>query len=206
MMMRFRPNCLPAMARPRQCRGSQPAIWFSPCASVFLGCLVALGCLACSVTAAYADGGTVRLSETVGGYRVSAFTAPVPLRAGPVDVSVLVQDAATGQPLSEARVWVALTSGERYPATPESATNKLFHAAQFELPAAGRYVMEVEVEGLHGPARTRFEVEASEPLPRWAELWLWIALPVVPVGLFAVHQLLVRRPRFSPRDYPSGRG
>ena len=45
----------------------------------------------------WADGGTVRLSEEQGRYRITVFTAPAPLRAGPVDVSVLVQEAATGE-------------------------------------------------------------------------------------------------------------
>jgi hypothetical protein len=45
-----------------------------------------------------ADGGAMRLSERAGGYRVTVFTDPTPLRAGPVDVSVFVQDADTGEP------------------------------------------------------------------------------------------------------------
>ena len=48
--------------------------------------------------AAWGDGGTVRLSRCEGDYRISVFTAPTPFRAGPVDISVLVQDAATGEP------------------------------------------------------------------------------------------------------------
>src|SRR5262249_156491 len=55
---------------------------------------------------ARADGGTVRLSQRAGGYQVTVFTEPTPLRAGPVDVSVLVQDAATGQALPGAQVTV----------------------------------------------------------------------------------------------------
>ena len=51
-----------------------------------------------------ADGGTVRLSQRQGGYRITVFTAPTPFRAGPVDISVLVQDAATGQPVPEAHI------------------------------------------------------------------------------------------------------
>ena len=47
--------------------------------------------------AARGDGGTVRLSRCEGGYRITVFTAPTPFRAGPVDISVLVQDAATGE-------------------------------------------------------------------------------------------------------------
>src|SRR5215469_9783232 len=81
-----------------------------------------------------ADGGAVRLREQAGAYQVTVFTSPTPFRAGPVDVSVLVQDAATGECVPEARVSVRLTArgtGDmlEYPATREAATNKLFHAA-----------------------------------------------------------------------------
>src|SRR6516225_10944715 len=110
---------------------------------------------------ARADGGTVRLREQAGVYQVAVFTLPTPFRAGPVDVSVLVLDAATGEYVPEARVSVRLTArgtGEvlEYPATTEAATNGLFRAAVFELPDAGWWDVEVIVEGPHGQARLRF--------------------------------------------------
>ena len=52
------------------------------------------------------DGGTVRISERAGPYRVTVFTSPSPLRAGPVDVSVLVQDGETGELATDVRVTV----------------------------------------------------------------------------------------------------
>ena len=147
---------------------------------------------------ARADGGTIRLRQRAGGYQVAVFTSPTPVRAGPVDVSVLVQDAATGECVPEARVTVRLTArgtGDvlEYPATTEAATNRLFHAAVFELPKPGWWEVEVAVEGPHGPAVLRFEVEADEPLPRWLELWPWFTWPALVIALFGVHQLLVKR-------------
>ena len=68
------------------------------CGSFKIG--LALGWLlvgACG-EAARGDGGTVRLSRCEGGLRITVFTAPTPFRAGPVDISVLVQDAVTGEP------------------------------------------------------------------------------------------------------------
>src|SRR6516162_2912160 len=83
---------------------------------------------------ARADGGAVRLRERAGGYQVTVFTAPTPFRAGPVDVSVLVLDAATGEYVPGARVTVRLTArgtGDvlECPATAAAATNKLLRAA-----------------------------------------------------------------------------
>src|SRR5262249_21986920 len=115
--------------------------------------LTALLALATWPPAARADGGTLRLWERAGNYQVSVFTAPAPFRAGPVDVSVFVQDAATGRHVPEARVSVRLTARTGpgltldYEATPGAATNKLFHAAHFDLPAPGRWGVEVRVEG-----------------------------------------------------------
>ena len=54
--------------------------------------------------AAEADGGTVRHSERRGDRSITVFTSPTPLRAGLVDVSVLVLDANTGTPLVDVPV------------------------------------------------------------------------------------------------------
>ena len=116
---------------------------------------------------ARADGGAVRLRQSTGGYQIAVFTSPTPFRAGPVDVSVLVQDAATEECMPEAQVTVCLKAPGagtlECPATTEAATNRLFHAAVFELPEPGWWDVEVAVEGPHGPALIRFGVEADGP-------------------------------------------
>ena len=144
------------------------------------------------------DGGTLRLRERAGNYNIAVFTSPALFRAGPVDVSVLVQDSETGAQLPKAQVTVRLVEQAdpwtrlEYPATLETATNKLFHAAEFELPRPGRWEVEVETDGPSGRAVVRFEVEAAEAIPRWREVWPWIAWPAGAVLLFAIHQMLVR--------------
>jgi hypothetical protein len=145
-----------------------------------------------------ADGGALRLRERAGNYQIAVFTSPTPFRAGLVDVSVLVQDAATGECVPEARVTVRLAargSGHvlEYPATAAAATNRLFHAAVFQLPEPGWWDVEVAAEGPHGPARVRFGVQAAEPQPRWLDLWPWFGWPAFAVALFGLHQVLVRR-------------
>jgi hypothetical protein len=153
--------------------------------------------LATSCAPALADGGSVLLSEKTGDYRVTVFGSPLPFRAGPVDIGVLVQDAITGQPLLRARVTVRMTKiGElalEYPATQDVATNKLLHAAQFELPAPGRWHLEVRVEGLQESAVVACEVEALDRLPRWHSLWPWLGWPILVIALFSIHKLLARR-------------
>src|SRR5882757_1853251 len=70
-----------------------------------ISCLLSLG-LCCAV--ALADGGRVVLIERQGSYRISVFTSPDPLRAGPIDISVLLQDAETGNAITNAQVNVSL--------------------------------------------------------------------------------------------------
>ncbi len=146
-----------------------------------------------------ADGGAVRLSEQQGNYRITVFTTPTPVRAGPVDVSVLVQDAATGEPAPDVRVDIQATQRDapavtiRHPATTDAATNKLYHAATFDLPEPGWYALEVSVVGARGEAQVRLELEAADPPPPWRGLWPWVGWPVLAILLFSVHQYLVRR-------------
>jgi hypothetical protein len=114
-----------------------------------------------------------------------------------VDISVLIQDAVTGQPVGHAMAAVRMTQiGQpalEYPATQDVATNKLLYAAEFELPAPGRWKLEVQVEGLRGSAVVVCQVEAAERLPRWHSLWPWIGLPILAIVLFGFHESLARR-------------
>src|SRR5262249_57975638 len=116
-----------------------------------------------------------------------------------------VREAPAGGavPGARFRVWVGQPAGGRGavapPATTEAATNKLLHAAVFELAEPGWWELEVVVQGPRGPGRVRCAVEAAEPWPRWLVLWPWVAWPVLMILLFGVHQFLVRRRSRPPQ-------
>ncbi len=198
--MRFirQERALPANDAPKGPPQISPGRGRGSTGGVTLGWLI----LATACPPVCADGGSLRLSEVRGGYRISVFTAPVPFRKGPVDISVLVQDPGTGELIASTRVTVRMRKPGQavleYPATAAAATNKLLRAAQFELPAPGQWELEVQVEGPHGPAAIGGEVEAAAALPRWRALWLWIGWPAVAVALFVIHQVLVRRKGKAP--------
>lgn len=147
----------------------------------------------------WADGGIPLTMREVDGYRIAVFAEPAPLRAGPVDISVMVQDAETGLHLADAAIDVKVQSvgpvvvRRSAAATEEAATNKLFKAALLELPFAGRWQVYVTVMGRHGTAKVTAEMEVGKALPRWQRMWAWFTWPAIPIGLFLLHQWLVAR-------------
>ena len=81
----------------------------------------------------------------------------------------------------------------------EAAINKLYHAATFDLPEPGWYVLEVFVAGARGEVGVHIELEAADPLPACLALWPWVAWPIFVILLFGIHQVLVRRQPYGPR-------
>jgi hypothetical protein len=152
----------------------------------------------------WADGGTIRLSEQRGEYRITVFTTPALVRAGPVDISVLVQDAATGElaPAVQATISAKCLGAHgttlRQVATTEAATNKLYRAAIFDLPEAGLWEVNVAITGDLGKAEVSFGLDAAPPLPRWLVMWPWFTWPALVILLFGIHLLLARSKSRGP--------
>jgi hypothetical protein len=186
-----------------QCRLSEIVACLSPRAVWLATVLTGVVHLAGAV--AWADGGTVVLAERVGDYQITVLGSPAPLHVGAADLSVLVQDAATGQPVDGLSVTLCLVpegglpaDGLRLEATRAAATNKLFYATQFELPTAGRWTLTAVVGPRGGEttepnaaATIEGPLEVAGPPPRWVELWPWIGWPAVAVALFALREKLV---------------
>jgi hypothetical protein len=148
---------------------------------------------------ALGDGGTLRFSGRRGDLLVTVFTAPGSLRAGPIDLSVLVQNAKTGRPITDLsidvhvqRIGYARTT-IRAPATQGAATNKLLRAARLDVPESGRWHFDVSVQSVDRSQPIGFDAEVSESAPLLLQLCLWIGWPLLPIGLFGVHQLRMRR-------------
>lgn len=161
-------------------------------------------CCAFPLTAR-ADGGTVRLMEVAGDWRITAFTSPTPLVAGPIDVSVMVQNAETGEVLTPGpQVQVTALPLERRgppltaPAISEAATNKLLQAAHLELPYEGKWQFTIEVTRPdQSAARLRFDAEAAPLPPRWFTLWPWFCWPAGAILLYALHRQFTKPRRGS---------
>ncbi len=165
-----------------------------------IGVLAGWLVLGAGVPRVSADGGMVRASERRGDHLITAFTASTPLPSGLVDVSVLIQDAQSGKPVSGVPVRVRARRLDRSqaqidtPATTEAATNKLFQAAALNL-AAGRWHVDIVVDESRQAAPIGFDIEVAEALAPWAQTGLWIGWPAVVILFFVVHQLLAARRR-----------
>jgi len=150
-----------------------------------------------------ADGGVVRAREVSGPFVLTVFTTPTPLRTGPADVSVMVQDRDTLEPVLDARVVVTLTATEgggaptTASATRARAANKLLYAASVVLPRVGEWRLRAAVErrGQHAEIECAAPVEAG-PL-QVLVFWPWLVFPFVAVALAVLNRHLARgrRPR-----------
>lgn len=153
---------------------------------------------------AQADGGFVELHQEAGPFVVTVFSAPGPLRAGPVDISVLVQDRASGQPVLGEEVFVrlkslgAITLVER--ATREAAQNKLLYSALINLPEPGQWELEVTINQGKETASVLGQVSAAPPTPFLLSYWRSLLLPSIVIVMFALNQLLKRRSAHREND------
>lgn len=134
---------------------------------------------------------------------VTAFSAPVPLRAGVADLSVMVQDGQEDI-VPDADVTIRLSKrGEEdivAKANTAQATNKLLHAAQVTIPSAGQWRMAVLVtRGGHTGSATRTIVVLPEEAPLFT---YWVYFAIVPLGvvLFVMNQWLKGKQK-SPGGY-----
>jgi hypothetical protein len=163
-------------------------------------------CVVCFCAEARGDGGTLQMSQRCGDLQVSVFTAPAMPRVGPLDVSVLVQDAETQTIRDDVTVQVRLEHADaaaiplQETATTASATNRLFKAAQFDLTTAGAWHVIVSMPEANSEP-LRFDLEISPPLPPWLQLAPWIGWPFGLAILFLIHQRLAASQ--STRHAPS---
>lgn len=165
--------------------------WLSICVFPALG--VWLLCTSQSL----ADGGKVQFSQVADPYRITVFTSPTPLRAGPVDISVLVQRADTGEVVPDAIIDVELQCADtsqtiRQRATAAASTNKLLQSATVALPLAARYQVSITVQGTSN-VNAEFEMTAYESTENRLTVVTCLAIPLVVIALFLLRENLAAR-------------
>jgi hypothetical protein len=155
----------------------------------------------------FADGGIVQFQKQAGPFFITLFSAPVPLRVGVADLSVMVQKIEDRSPVLDCDVVLQLSHpGERdirLAATRAQATNKLLYAGQPALRRPGKWHVDVEIKARGDTVRVAGDmIVLPEEAPLIAH-WPYFALLPVAVALFALNQWLKARRRFrNPRARP----
>jgi hypothetical protein len=146
-----------------------------------------------------ADGGVVQFRKQAGPFAITLFSSTSPLRAGPVDLSVLVESSRNSTPILDASVSLQLQDGKgeqiSVAATHAQATNKLLYAALPDIPDAGTW--DVEITVAHDADRSTVAGNIRVIAARSAVMEYWPYFAVVPVfiGLFMLNQHLKAKQR-----------
>jgi hypothetical protein len=157
-----------------------------------LRCACALAILA---TPLFADGGEVLSRQESGPFVITVFAAPVPLRAGPLDLSVLVQTRNALEPVLNGEVSIRLDGASEIQVTASrsKAQNKLLYAAALEIPQPGEWKYTVSVQSVVGNAAISGGFQAGQLPPPLASYGFYLAIPLVLIAIFVLHQWLSRR-------------
>ena len=152
----------------------------------------------------FADGGAVLSRQEAGPFLITVFAAPVPLRAGPIDLTVLVQARDSLQPVLDADVSIHLNGPSEMAASASrsKAQNKLLYAATLNLPQAGQWEYAVSVHNGAGRATISGAIQAGPPAPPLASYAFYLAIPPLMIAIFALHQWLSRRDARRVRSAP----
>jgi hypothetical protein len=163
--------------------------------------LVAVFCLA--ARAVFADGGIVQFQKQAGPFLTTVFSAPVPLRVGIADLSVLVQKTADRTPVLNCDVLLQLShQGERdiqVAATRAQASNKLLYAAHPVLQRAGKWHLTVEIKATSDTVRVAGDMLVAPQEPPLIAHWPYFAVLPLAIGLFALNQWLKGKRKIRPR-------
>lgn len=175
--------------------------------------------LGACATIARADGGSVQLQSAAGPFQITVFSEPAVIRAGLVDLSVLVQASPRGEPVLDADVTLGLspldnTQVGQQPAwappacindvNPEltqiranrsQGPNLLLYSTLVRIPTQGRWQLSVLVrsENMAGMAQSVLNVEP--PAAPWMNYWHLFAFPLAVVIGFLLRQKVLRKPR-----------
>ncbi len=155
--------------------------------------------ICCSYDRAQADGGRLVRVERTQGWIVSIFVAPDPPRMGPIDVSVLIQEEASGTVVANAEIAVAFTFQSdpsialSAPASRERATNKLLQSALLVAPSAGDWQGTIHCSVGSEQAEIPFALQVEAAPPAWANVAPWFLWPLAAAAVFVAHRTLGRR-------------
>ena len=153
-------------------------------------------CLPALVRVARADGGVVMCQRTSAAFTITLFSSETPLRPGPADLSVLLEQPDGRSPILDAQVFIELEHEAgmiiRAEATRSQARNKLLYCSLINLPAAGHWKIRLDISRSNTRAEMLSDLVVAAPQPVFLSHWELIAVPPV-IILFILNQWLRRR-------------
>src|SRR6266850_4776197 len=156
-------------------------------------------CVPGLVRVARADGGVVMCQRTSAPFIITLFSTETPLRPGPADLSVLLEQPDGRSPILDAKVFIELEHEAgmiiRAEATRSQARNKLLYCSLINLPKSGQWKMKLHVRRGDDNADVITDIVVAAPQPVFLSYWKLIAAPPIIIGLFILNQSLRRRPR-----------
>jgi hypothetical protein len=160
--------------------------------ALFLLNLVAVALFA-QACPALADGGILQLQRASGPFVITVFTAPAPLRVGPADISIMVQDSGSYRLVLDAEVAVSICregGGETVEAEArrERSKNKLLYAALLSPPEEGRWMLAVTVVNNSQKTRISGPINVAPRRSFLLTCWWTLVLPPIAIALFVINQ------------------
>jgi len=150
-----------------------------------------------AIPRAHAHGAFAQFTRPAGPFVVTVFTTDSPLRAGPVDIGLLIQSCENQQPVLDCVALVRLRKDDAMSisseATHEAAQNKLLYAAQVKVPEPGVWELEAAIRHENDSVDVGGPITVAASNPVFLAYWRSLALPPLLIALFALNQWLKRR-------------
>ena len=149
------------------------------------------------VQIARADGGVVLFQRASPAFTITLFSTEMPLRPGPADLSVLLEQPDGHSPILDAQVSIELQHEAgmiiRAEATRSQARNKLLYCSLINLPAAGHWKIRLHIRRGDARAEVPGDLVVAAPQAVFISHWELIAVPPITIILFILNQWLRRR-------------
>src|SRR6267142_6698529 len=154
-------------------------------------------CVPALIRDARADGGVVMCQRTSAPFTITLFSTETPLRPGPADLSVLLEQPDGRSPILDAQVFMELEHEAgmiiRAEATRSQARNKLLYCSLINLPAAGHWKIRLHIRRGDTTAEVLSDLMVAAPQPVLLFHWELIAVPPIIIILFILNHWLRRR-------------
>jgi hypothetical protein len=158
-----------------------------------------------------ADGGAIQFQGDAGSFHVTVFTLPPVLSAGPVDVTVLVQDRSKLNPLLDAKVTLDLTARDGaalgkdawsppscplnnsatltgIPAKLSHGENRLLYGVLVQIPNSGAWELRINVQHHSETESIGIPLKVNPPPSPPLAYWHLFILPPLGVLGFILNQ------------------